>query len=353
MLPINRAWKEGSMTALIETTPKMDLAIQDIVHMVEELRAYHAIYSPLFQRREQRDAAHLYLQGLLATLPRKSIEPMVLAVEGVAPKAVRAMQSFISEGTWHDERLLHQHWQEVETDLGADDGVLMVDGSDFPKQGVHAVGVQRQSCGELGKRAHCQAGVFVGSVSSQGYTVLDRRLYRPAEWLTDDAYAERRLQCGLPQRSPSGPSPYWPRRCSPRWCRPRPCGVVGWWRTRRLGATRGFWRGWLGWGCGILLKCPTPRGSGESAPPRTSRRGVGADVVRSGSAWWRAPPRRRRCWAWRLRCPPRRGRARPSRKAARGPWWRSLPLCGCSPCGTPCRVLTSGWCCVDRARRGS
>ncbi len=156
------------MTALIETTPKMDLAIQDIVHMVEELRAYHAIYSPLFQRREQRDAAHLSLQGLLATLPRKSIEPMVLAVEGVAPKAVRAMQSFISEGMWHDERLLHQHWQEVETDLGADDGVLMVDGSDFPKQGVHSVGVKRQYCGELGKRAHCQAGVFVGYGSSQG-----------------------------------------------------------------------------------------------------------------------------------------------------------------------------------------
>jgi hypothetical protein len=58
MLPINPAWKEGSMMDLIETTPKMDLAIQDIEHLVEELRAYHAIYSPLFQRREQREAAH-------------------------------------------------------------------------------------------------------------------------------------------------------------------------------------------------------------------------------------------------------------------------------------------------------
>ena len=73
------------MTELIETAPKMDLAIHDIEHLVEELRAYHAIYSPLFQRREQRDAAHIYLQGLLAALPRKSIEPLVLAVEGVAP----------------------------------------------------------------------------------------------------------------------------------------------------------------------------------------------------------------------------------------------------------------------------
>ena len=95
------------MTALIETTPKMDLAIHDIEHLVEELRAYHAIYSPLFQRREQRDAAHIYLQGLLAALPRKSIEPLVLAVEGVAPHAVRAMQSFISEERWADERLWH------------------------------------------------------------------------------------------------------------------------------------------------------------------------------------------------------------------------------------------------------
>ena len=91
------------MTDLIETTPKMDLAIQDIAHLVEDLRAYHAIYSPLFQRREQREAAHTYLQGLLATLPRKSIEPMVLAVEGVAPQGGAGHAAFISEGQWNDE----------------------------------------------------------------------------------------------------------------------------------------------------------------------------------------------------------------------------------------------------------
>lgn len=186
------------MSDLIETTPRMELSVHDIEHLVEELRAYHAIYSPLFQRREQREAAHTYLQGLLAPLPRKSIEPMVLAVDGVAPTAVRAIQAFISEGMWDDGRLVQQHWKEVERDLGADDGVLMVDGSDFPKQGVHSVGVKRQYCGELGKRANCQAGVFVGYVSSQGDTMLDRRLYVPAAWLTDDAYTERRRQCGLP-----------------------------------------------------------------------------------------------------------------------------------------------------------
>jgi hypothetical protein len=57
MLPLSHEWKESSMTTLIETTPKMDLAIQDIEHVVEELRAYHAIYSPLFQRGDKNSKA--------------------------------------------------------------------------------------------------------------------------------------------------------------------------------------------------------------------------------------------------------------------------------------------------------
>ena len=186
------------MSARVDTTAKMDLAIHDMESVVEALRAYHAIDSSLFQRREQREAAHASLQGLLAALPRQSIEPMVLAVEGVVPKAVRAMQSCISAGTWDDERLRHRHWQEVERALGTDAGVLMVDGRDVPQQGCHSAGVKRQSWGALGQRAHGQAGVFVGYVSAQGYTRLDRRLYLPRAWITDDADAARRRQCGIP-----------------------------------------------------------------------------------------------------------------------------------------------------------
>ena len=118
MLSMSHPWKEDSMTALITTAPKMDWAIEDLEHLGEEWRTYHAIDGPLLQRRAQREAAYTSLQGLLAPWPRKSIEPLGLAVEGVAPKAVRAMPSCSSEGRWDDERRLHPHWQEVATDLG-------------------------------------------------------------------------------------------------------------------------------------------------------------------------------------------------------------------------------------------
>jgi len=182
----------------IETAPTLDLVPEDLEALLDELHAYHAIYSPLFQRREQREWSEKYLHGLLLELPRKSIEPMVLALQGANRNAVRAMQQFLSEGAWDDDAILRCHWQEVETDLGDDDGVLTLDGSDFPKQGTESVGVKRQYCGELGKRANCQAGVFLGYASLHGYTLLDRRLYLPQEWVEDQAYAERREACGVP-----------------------------------------------------------------------------------------------------------------------------------------------------------
>jgi len=186
------------MTTAIETAPAMELTSQDIAALLDDLRTYHAIYSPLFQRREQRTWAANYLQGLLLEIPRKSIEPMILALGGADAKAVRAMQQFISDGRWDDAPILRRHWQAVDTTLGEEDGVLTVDGSDFLKQGQESVGVKRQYCGEVGNRANCQAGVFLGYASRHGYALLDRRLYLPREWVEDEAYAERRRKCGVP-----------------------------------------------------------------------------------------------------------------------------------------------------------
>ena len=86
------------MMAIIETVPEMDLTSTEIDDLVEELKDYHRIYGPLFVRSEPRQWSEKYLHGLLLDIPRKSIEPMVLALEGANPNAVRAMQHFISEG---------------------------------------------------------------------------------------------------------------------------------------------------------------------------------------------------------------------------------------------------------------
>jgi SRSO17 transposase len=188
------------VSAAIKTPPELNLAPQDLNGLLEEVHEYQGAYRPLFQRREQREKSENYLYGLLSPeIKNKAIEPMMLELEGDNQSEIRAMQHFISEGAWDDDAVLRQHWREVAKDLAAAEGVFTLDGSDFPKQGCESVGVKRQWCGELGKRANCQAGVFLGYVSPKGYTLLHRRLYLPEEWVADEAYAARREKCGVPQ----------------------------------------------------------------------------------------------------------------------------------------------------------
>lgn len=188
------------MIQVVKTVPEMTLTPQEIENLFEEIETYHQIYSPLFVRREQREQSREYLCGLLdPELENKAIEPMVLAMRGDDPNAIRAQQHFTSAGAWDDEAILRQHWREVAKDLGSAEGVFTTDGSDFPKQGPESAGVKRQYCGELGKVANCQAGVFLGYASAKGHTLLDRRLYLPQEWVEDEEYATRRAKCGIPQ----------------------------------------------------------------------------------------------------------------------------------------------------------
>jgi SRSO17 transposase len=187
------------MSQIIESTPVLKLTVAEIEkELLPELKKYHSIYGPLFQRREQREQSEKYLKGLLSPLPNKSVESMVLHFEGDNPASVRAGQQFLGQGAWKEGPLISRHWQEVNQDLGEANGVLIVDGSDFPKQGCDSVGVKRQMCGELGKVANCQAGVFLSYASSKGYTLLDRRLYLPKEWVEEESYAEQRKACGVP-----------------------------------------------------------------------------------------------------------------------------------------------------------
>jgi SRSO17 transposase len=156
------AEEERRMSAPIEPTAGRDLTPGDLDDLVEEWRAYHAIYSPLVQRRAQRERAATYLHGLLLALPRQAIAPLILAVAGAQPQAVRAMPQSISEGSWDATAILHRHWQAGDRALGEGAGTLILDGSDVPKRGRESVGVHRRYGGELGQGATCQAGVCLG-----------------------------------------------------------------------------------------------------------------------------------------------------------------------------------------------
>jgi SRSO17 transposase len=177
--------------------PEGNLAPRDLEGIAEELVAYHACFHDLFQRREQREWSAFYLRGQLADIERKTVEPMVLALRGPDLAAVRAGQQFLGEGAWEDAPILARHQHLVAQELGEPDGSVIFDGSGFPKQGTHSVGVARQYCGAVGKIANCQQGVFAAYVSRKGYTFLDCRLYLPEDWF-DAAHAPLRQRYGVP-----------------------------------------------------------------------------------------------------------------------------------------------------------
>jgi len=175
--------------------PKLNIAPRHINGLLTELETYHEIYSPLFQRQEQRHWSLKYMQGQMLDIERKSIEPMARALDG---GNVQAMQQFASASSWQDAVIIRTHQHQVGVTLGRKDGVIIADGCDFPKQGDSSVGVAHQHCGALGKTANCQAGVFLAYASELGYTLLDRRLYMPEHWFSPE-YAALRKECGVPE----------------------------------------------------------------------------------------------------------------------------------------------------------
>jgi SRSO17 transposase len=175
-----------------EIPPPLDLTPEEVEELADELIAYHAEFAELYYRVEQAHWGYMYLQGLMAPIETKSIQPMAMALEG---GNIQGMQQFIGQGQWQDEKLLKKHWQLVNETLGEADGVWIVDGSGFPKKGKHSAGVVRQWCGQLGKVENCQVGVFAAYASCTGYTLLDRR------WFDKDHQALW-PECGIPDDTP-------------------------------------------------------------------------------------------------------------------------------------------------------
>jgi SRSO17 transposase len=174
--------------------PQFDLTSQDIKEFSDELDGFHSHFHDCFKRSESRDHFLKYMSGQFSELERKSIEPIALNIKG---GNVRAMQRFVSDAPWDDDKIMSKYRNLAASDFGSPDGALIFDESGFAKKGKESIGVGKQYCGNLGKVDNCQVGVFAAYASEVGYSLVDKRLFIPEKWFEDE-YKERREKCKLP-----------------------------------------------------------------------------------------------------------------------------------------------------------
>ena len=158
-----------------------------------ELERWLAPFLSALARPEQRRWAPLYLRGLLLPGERKSVEPMAARV---APGEVQQLHHFVSASPWATEPLEAELARAADRLVGGPGAVLVVDDTALVKQGGHSVGVQRQYCGELGKKANCQALVSLTLARGEVPVCVGLRLFLPERWAGDP---DRRRRAGVPE----------------------------------------------------------------------------------------------------------------------------------------------------------
>ena len=135
-----------------------------------------------------RGSAGAFIDGVLSGIARKT--GWQLAEQAGLGRPYR-MQSLLGRSCWDADALRDLVRDEVIARLGDRSGVLVVDETGFLKKGRHSVGVARQYSGTAGRVENCQVGVFLGYASRLGQALIDRRLYLPEAWASDDARRSR------------------------------------------------------------------------------------------------------------------------------------------------------------------
>jgi SRSO17 transposase len=159
----------------------------------EELGRWLAPFLGRLGRAARRRWAPVYLKGLILPGERKSIEPMAARV---APGDTQQLHHFVSTSPWATAPLEEELVRAADRLVGGPDAVLVVDDTALVKQGRRSVGVKRQYCGQLGKRANCQALVSLTLARAELPVGLGLRLFLPEDWAAD---AARRTAAGVPE----------------------------------------------------------------------------------------------------------------------------------------------------------
>ena len=158
-----------------------------------DLDVWLAPFLAAMGRKTRRTWAPLYLRGLLGPGDRKSLQPMAarLGLPGHDQ-----LQHFIASPAWDDSPLWTELARSADRLVGGADACLVIDDTALPKKGTHSVGVARQYCGALGKKANCQSLVSLTLARDEVPVPVALRLFLPEEWFADPKRCER---AGVPE----------------------------------------------------------------------------------------------------------------------------------------------------------
>jgi SRSO17 transposase len=123
-------------------------------------------------------------------LPRvESISALFVSEPDEADAVQQRLLHFLGAAPWPDDEVRRTVVRFALADLTqrAPPQSLSVDDTWFPTSGSHSVGVQRQSCGVLGKLANCQVIVSLTAATERAHLPIDAQPYLPQKWTDSEA----------------------------------------------------------------------------------------------------------------------------------------------------------------------
>ena len=133
----------------------MDAAVLERAY--EAFQEFHGYFAPVFGRKEARENSSHYLQALLVqSEERRNAENLSETV----PASPRALQRFLSESPWDDDAVIDRLQEYLSSRLKASQGVWVLDGSDFPKQGMKSAGWSGSTAGRWARSPTAKQGCF-------------------------------------------------------------------------------------------------------------------------------------------------------------------------------------------------
>jgi SRSO17 transposase len=121
-----------------------------------ELNEFLRTFQVRFRRPEGEQALERYLTGLRTELPNKNCGTIAQAVPWTSEQC---LQEFLTNMQWDEADLNRQRVGKMLAQATLGDGVLVLDDTDFAKQGQASVDVARQYAGTLGKVGNWQVAV--------------------------------------------------------------------------------------------------------------------------------------------------------------------------------------------------